>query len=54
MGLKILVGQIDNQIDFLPFLEVYLHSHFTGGKKHFHITFQFIIWYIELQIGQDD
>jgi hypothetical protein len=54
MGLNILVGKFDNQIDFLPFLEVYLHSHYTGGRKHFHITLQFIVWYIEVQIGKDE
>jgi hypothetical protein len=51
-------GKYDNQIDIIPYLTIYFHSHsFEKSYKeypwHFHISIQWIIWYFEIQIGKD-
>jgi len=43
------------QIHYLPVIEIYSHRH--GDKKygnliHFHVLFQFIFWYAEIQVGR--
>jgi hypothetical protein len=43
------------QFDYLPFIEVYRHSHFPDEdyRYHYHVVFQWLYWYGELQIGKD-
>lgn len=57
--MKFYANRIDDQIDIIPSLSIYAHSHgwdYVRDVKlwHFHVSIQWICWYAELQIGRDD
>jgi len=34
-------------------LDIYTHKHMEGCRNHFHILITFLLWFWELQIGDD-
>lgn len=51
-------GKYESQIDVIPNLAIYFHTHCWDKQLksywHFHISFQWIIYYFELTIGKED
>jgi len=58
--MKIDIGRFVGQINIIPNLAIYFHNHnWTNHKEennpwHFHLSLQWIIFYVELQIGKDN
>jgi len=49
-------GKCDEQIDILPFLQLWIHYHDIEPDKklrHAHLCFQWLFWWAELTIGKE-
>lgn len=58
--MKIECGKYDSQFDIIPNVCMYVHTHWYDFREekeapwHFHLSIQWLMWYIELRIGRDE